>query len=244
MIAQRIVSIAAWRRGYDRAWLSRDVVGGLTAGAVVIAQAMAYATVADLPVQVGLYTCMVPMAVYALLGGSRTLSVSTMSTVAILTASTLLAADVAASSHDPTRALAMLTLVVGAILLVARVLRLGGRADRQHLRGHADRDQVWRVSPSPRASPKLLAVPGNPSADNATALGRVPLTVVHEFAELEHELGRRGVTLWIVALPPNALELAKQTPRWRELVQANRLYPTALAAVSAFRGGRTGAPVA
>ena len=37
--------------GYDRAWLSRDLVAGLAAGAVVIPQAMAYATVANLPVQ-------------------------------------------------------------------------------------------------------------------------------------------------------------------------------------------------
>ena len=41
---------------------------------MVIPQAMAYATIADLPPQVGLYTCMVPMAVYVVLGGSRTLS--------------------------------------------------------------------------------------------------------------------------------------------------------------------------
>ena len=94
-------------------WLADDLVGGLAAGAVVIPQAMAYATIADLPVQVGLYTCMVPMVVYALLGGSRTLSVSTTSTVAILTGSTLLAAGVAAASADPAGDLAMLTLLVG-----------------------------------------------------------------------------------------------------------------------------------
>jgi MFS superfamily sulfate permease-like transporter len=86
---------------------------------------MAYATVADVPAEVGLYMCMVPMAVYALLGGSRTLSVSTTSTVAILTGSTLLAAGGAAGSDDPSRALATLTLLVGVIFLIARALRLG-----------------------------------------------------------------------------------------------------------------------
>ena len=90
--------IAPWLRGYDRKWLAADIVGGLAAGAVVIPQAMAYATIAGLPVEVGLYTCMVPMAVYALLGGSRTLSVSTTSTIAVLTASTLVAAGVAAEA--------------------------------------------------------------------------------------------------------------------------------------------------
>ena len=123
------VELAPWLRGYDRAWLGKDLVGGLAAGAVVIPQAMAYATIADLPVEVGLYTCMVPMAVYALLGGSRTLSVSTTSTIAVLTASTLFAADVAAGADDPAGALATLTLLVGLILLAARVIHLGVLVD-------------------------------------------------------------------------------------------------------------------
>ena len=65
------------------------MLAGLAAGTVVIPQAMAYATIAGLPVQVGLYTCMLPMLVYALLGGSRALSVSTTSTIAVLVATTL-----------------------------------------------------------------------------------------------------------------------------------------------------------
>ena len=77
----------------------RTSSAGSPPGAVVIPQAMAYASIADLPAEVGLYTCMVPMVVYALLGGSRTLSVSTTSTIAVLTGSTLLAAGVAAGSR-------------------------------------------------------------------------------------------------------------------------------------------------
>src|SRR3977135_2022700 len=61
-----------------------DVVGGLTAAAVVLPKAMAYATVAGLPVAVGLYTAFVPMVIYALLGSSRVLSVSSTATLAIL----------------------------------------------------------------------------------------------------------------------------------------------------------------
>ena len=117
--------------------------------------------------QVGLYTCMVPMVVYALLGGSRTLSVSTTSTVAVLTGSTLLAAGVAAAGDDPARDLAMLTLLVGVILLAARVLRLG-TLDRQHLRGDAHRaSRSASASPSPPAScPSCSGIPGDPTADN------------------------------------------------------------------------------
>ena len=127
---------------------------------------MAYATIADLPVEVGLYTCMVPMAVYALLGGSRTLSVSTTSTIAVLTASTLVAGGVAAGSSDPARALATLTLLVGAILLVARLLRLGG-ADRQHLRATLTGIKVGvGLTVAAGQMPKLLGIPADPSADN------------------------------------------------------------------------------
>lgn len=111
--------------GYHRKWIFRDVIAGLSAGAVVIPQAMAYATIANLPVQVGLYTCILPMLVYAFLGGSRAMSVSTTSTIATLTATTLVSAGVAAGSDDAIGSLMMLTLLVGVILLIARICRLG-----------------------------------------------------------------------------------------------------------------------
>ena len=72
-----------WLRNYQRDWLRPDVIAGLTAAAVVIPKAMAYATIAGLPVQVGLYTAFVPMVIYAVLGSSRPLSVSTTTTLAI-----------------------------------------------------------------------------------------------------------------------------------------------------------------
>ncbi|MFV0533384.1 MAG: SulP family inorganic anion transporter [Cumulibacter sp.] len=110
---------------YRAQWLPSDLVAGLTAGSVVIPQAMAYATIAEMPLQAGLYTCIVPMLVYALLGGSRTMSVSTTSTIATLSATTVIAAGVAAGSQNALGTLSALTLLVGAILLVARLLRLG-----------------------------------------------------------------------------------------------------------------------
>lgn len=112
-------------RGYRRAWIGRDVLAGLSAGAVVVPQAMAYATIANLPVEVGLYTCIVPMLVYALLGGARAISVSTTSTIATLTATTLVTAGVVAGADDPLGSVVTLTALVGVILLGMRVLRLG-----------------------------------------------------------------------------------------------------------------------
>src|SRR5246500_2658568 len=70
-------------------WLRPDIVAGLTTGAVIIPKAMAYAMMAGLPVQVGLYTALVPVVIYALLGTSRPLSVSTTTTIAILSAAAL-----------------------------------------------------------------------------------------------------------------------------------------------------------
>lgn len=111
--------------GYRREWLGRDILAGVSAGAVVVPQAMAYATIANLPVEAGLYTATVPMAVYAFLGGSRAMSVSTTSTIATLTATTFVSAGVVADSHDIPRDLVTLTLLVGVALLLARLLRLG-----------------------------------------------------------------------------------------------------------------------
>jgi high affinity sulfate transporter 1 len=117
--------ILEWAAGYRKEWVRPDVVAGLTAAAVVIPKAMAYATIAGLPVQVGLYTILVPMVIYAVLGTSRPLSVSTTTTIAILTAAEL--GRVAPNGDAATllRATATLTLLVGVILVVASALRLG-----------------------------------------------------------------------------------------------------------------------
>ena len=57
----KYVPIAGWLPKYQPAWLRFDLVAGLTAAAVVIPQAMAYAAIAGLPVQISLYTALVPM---------------------------------------------------------------------------------------------------------------------------------------------------------------------------------------
>ncbi|MBZ5572112.1 MAG: SulP family inorganic anion transporter [Acidobacteriia bacterium] len=106
-------------------WPRPDIVAGLTTGAVIIPKAMAYAMMAGLPVQVGLYTALVPMVIYAVLGTSRVLSVSTTTTLAILTAAQLGQVVPNGNPAALLRASATLTLLVGAALLLARLLRLG-----------------------------------------------------------------------------------------------------------------------
>ena len=102
-----------------------DIVAGLVAAAVVLPKAMAYATVAGLPVAVGLYTAFTPMVIYALLGSSRVLSVSSTTTIAILTGTQL---GLVVPDGDPAKlvtATAALTALVGVLLVVARLMRLG-----------------------------------------------------------------------------------------------------------------------
>jgi sulfate permease, SulP family len=106
-----------------------DAVAGLTAAAIVIPNALAYTTIAGLPLEVGLYTAFIPMIAYALLGTSGPMSVSSTTTIAILTASALTLAVEARPGVDLLAATAMLSILVGAILLVARALRLGFVAD-------------------------------------------------------------------------------------------------------------------
>ena len=118
---------------------------------------MAYATIAGLPVQVGLYTALVPMVIYALLGTSRPLSVSTTTTIAILTAAALgarragrraagrmivAARDARGAGRRDARAR------LGAAARLRRQLHLRARADRLQV-GHRPRD---RRRPDPEAA--------------------------------------------------------------------------------------------
>ena len=115
-------------RGYERDWLRGDVVAGLTVAAYLVPQVMAYATVAGLPPVVGLWAALVPLAVYAVLGSSRQLSVGPESTTALMTATAL----APLASGDPGRYAALAAaaaLLVGAMCFVAGLVRLGFLAD-------------------------------------------------------------------------------------------------------------------
>ena len=121
--------IATWRLTYRREFLGSDVVAGLTTAALVIPKAMALAVIAGLPVEAGLYTSLAAMLVYPLLGSSRPLSVTTTTPIAILTAAEVVALSTPGSGADAGAVAATLALLVGAILILARLLRLGFLAD-------------------------------------------------------------------------------------------------------------------
>ncbi|HSE56067.1 MAG TPA: SulP family inorganic anion transporter, partial [Nocardioidaceae bacterium] len=113
---------------YDRGWLRGDLLAGVTVAAYLVPQVMAYAEVAGLPAVVGLWACVGPLLVYAVLGSSRQLSVGPESTTALMTA----AAIGAMGAGDPERyasLAAALAIVVGAFCLLGYVGRLGFLAD-------------------------------------------------------------------------------------------------------------------
>jgi sulfate permease, SulP family len=110
---------------YQKDWFRFDAVAGLTTAAVVIPKAMAFASIAGLPVQAGLYVALVPMFIYALLGTSRPLSVSSTSTLAILTATELAIAVPGGDPYQMLAAASTLALLVGGMLILAGILRLG-----------------------------------------------------------------------------------------------------------------------
>lgn len=112
-------------KGDRRRDFSADLIPGLTTAAVVVPKALAYATIAQLPVQAGLFAALVPMAVYAVLGSSRLLSVSTTTPIAILCATAIGEALRADPTLSPLTAAATLSVLVGMMLIAARVLRLG-----------------------------------------------------------------------------------------------------------------------
>jgi len=121
----RLIPALDWLPAYDPGSLPRDLIAGLTTAAVILPKAMAYAALAGLPVQVGLYTALVPTAVYAVLGTSRRLSVSTTTTIGILTASEI---AMVVPDGNAVQALAVATalaVMVGLILVLASALRLG-----------------------------------------------------------------------------------------------------------------------
>jgi len=120
-----VVPLPAWLVSYRSEWLSADVIAGLIAAAIVIPKAMAYASIAGLPIQIGLYTVLVPIIVYSLLGTSRVLSVTSTTTLAILVGAQLGPLADSGNAAAALTASATLALLTGAFLVLACVLRLG-----------------------------------------------------------------------------------------------------------------------
>jgi SulP family sulfate permease len=110
---------------YDRTWLRGDLIAGVTVAAYLVPQVMAYAEIIGLPPVAGLWAVLAPMALYALLGGSRQLSVGPESTTALMTAAGILALAGPVEGQRRAELAALIAVAVGVVCLVGRIARLG-----------------------------------------------------------------------------------------------------------------------
>ena len=122
----RFLPILGWLPKYDRAWLTPDILAGLTLWGLVVPEGMAYAGIAGLPPQAGLYTLLASLLVYSLFGSSRHLAVGATSATAALIAGTVLALGATPSDMVTYQGYAIaLVMVVGVVFLVAWLGRIG-----------------------------------------------------------------------------------------------------------------------
>ena len=127
-LADRYLPILGWLPKYQRRWLRPDAISALAVWAVLVPQAIAYASLAGLPPEAGLAAAALPLLLYAALGTTRQLTVGPGSTIAILVAATV--GPLAAGDGSSYAALAAtLALLVGGILMAAGVARLGRISD-------------------------------------------------------------------------------------------------------------------
>lgn len=122
--AAALIPAVGWLRSYRSADLRPDLTAGLTVGAMLVPQGMAYAQLAGLPPEIGLYSVTLPLLVYALLGTSRQLAVGPVAVVSLLTASAL-APIAAEGTSQYLAAAALLAIMVGVANLALGVARMG-----------------------------------------------------------------------------------------------------------------------
>ncbi|MCJ7439846.1 MAG: sulfate permease [Acidimicrobiia bacterium] len=124
MWSQKVFPCTRWLGAYRRRWFVPDAVAGLVVWALIVPESMAYAAIAGVPVQFGLYSVPIAILGYAMFGTSRRLFVGPSSTVASLSAATV--APLAATGSTNYIALtAALAILVGVLYIVLGLLRMG-----------------------------------------------------------------------------------------------------------------------
>jgi SulP family sulfate permease len=115
----RFLPILGWGPAYQPAWLTKDVVAGFTIWGLLVPEGIAYATLAGLPPQAGLYTLLASLALYAVFGSSRQLVVAGTSASAALVFSTV-------TALHPKDAAAYAALAAGFIILTGLLFVAAG----------------------------------------------------------------------------------------------------------------------
>src|SRR5690554_4143389 len=121
---QRYLPILQWLKVYNRETLTSDLVAAVIVTIMLIPQSLAYALLAGLPPEVGLYASILPLVAYAIFGTSRTLAVGPVAVVSLMTASAV--GQIAAEGTlDYLTAAILLALLSGGMLVVMGIFRLG-----------------------------------------------------------------------------------------------------------------------
>jgi SulP family sulfate permease len=120
----RYLPILEWGRGYGGVTLTNDLVAAAIVTIMLIPQSLAYAMLAGLPPEIGLYASILPIIAYALFGTSRALAVGPVAVISLMTL-TAASAVAAPGSAEFIAATLVLALLSGLILIVMGVLRLG-----------------------------------------------------------------------------------------------------------------------
>ncbi|MFY0615182.1 MAG: hypothetical protein JXQ99_26875 [Hyphomicrobiaceae bacterium] len=213
---RRFVPILHWLPGYSRQDLASDGLAGLIVAIMLVPQAMAYALLAGLPPETGLYASILPLVLYGILGSSRTLAVGPVAIVSLMVASTV--GNLAESGTQEYMVAALfLALLSGTLLMVMGLLRLGflvnflshpvisgftsaaalviGFSQLKHLlgldipRSHLITDTLWHAA-SRFGDINLVAV--------ALGLGAFGVLLLWRSSTLPQWLERRGVPdAWI-----------------------------------------------
>lgn len=119
-----IFPILGWLQGYTRTTLSHDLMAGIIVAILLVPQSMAYALLAGLPAEYGLYASILPLLLYSLFGSSRTLSVGPVAIASLMVSSTV--SQVAEPNTEAyLQAAINLSFLVGIILFFLRSLQLG-----------------------------------------------------------------------------------------------------------------------
>ncbi|UCC51439.1 MAG: hypothetical protein JSV68_20375, partial [Anaerolineaceae bacterium] len=121
--------ILDWLPKYQSSWLRLDIIAALTLWALLVPEAMAYAGIAGMPPETGLYAAPLALIAYAIFGTSKQLDVGPSSAVAALSFSVVAGLGVAAGSPEFIVLTIALALMVGIMLIVGGFLKLGVLAD-------------------------------------------------------------------------------------------------------------------
>ena len=216
--------VRKWLPTYQRRWLKGDLIAGSVVAALAIPQSLGYATIAGLPVQVGLYSLPTVLIVYALLGTSRKLIVGPVSTVALLTGS-LIAGFNPESQAEAVALAAGMAITAGLLLMLASVLHIGWVAEflsKPIVTGFVLGLTILVILGE---LPNILGIPGPPTTDvmariknlatglddihpQTVVVGVVCLALMFGGTKLAPKVPWALVTLMVGLIASNILDLA------------------------------------